>query len=111
MWRAEGFWLSSYQVRSTVVMRVRLVVGLIAAVIIVGGIASVSWIARRGFSARDEPSDVEKIIARGVRRMAVPRRASEMKNPVTLTPDVLADARAHFADHCAICHANDGGGN
>jgi mono/diheme cytochrome c family protein len=24
---------------------------------------------------------------------------------------VLAEARAHFADHCAICHANDGSGN
>jgi mono/diheme cytochrome c family protein len=24
---------------------------------------------------------------------------------------VLADARAHWADHCTICHANDGSGN
>src|SRR3979490_1153268 len=23
----------------------------------------------------------------------------------------MAEARAHFADHCAICHANDGSGN
>ena len=23
---------------------------------------------------------------------------------------MLADARAHFADHCAVCHANDGSG-
>src|SRR5204863_6298374 len=26
------------------------------------------------------------------------------------TDDVLADGRAHWADHCAICHANDGSG-
>src|SRR5262249_1487567 len=24
--------------------------------------------------------------------------------------EVLAEARAHFADHCASCHGNDGGG-
>lgn len=33
-----------------------------------------------------------------------------MRNPVPLTPAVLAEARAHFADHCAECHANDGSG-
>jgi hypothetical protein len=27
------------------------------------------------------------------------------------TPEVLADARAHWADHCATCHANDGSGD
>ena len=27
------------------------------------------------------------------------------------TPANLARARAHFADHCAICHANNGSGN
>jgi mono/diheme cytochrome c family protein len=29
---------------------------------------------------------------------------------VLLTPEVLKEARAHFADHCATCHANDGSG-
>jgi mono/diheme cytochrome c family protein len=24
---------------------------------------------------------------------------------------LMAEARAHFADHCAICHANNGSGN
>ena len=32
-------------------------------------------------------------------------------NPVAFSPDVWAEARAHFADHCATCHANNGGGN
>jgi mono/diheme cytochrome c family protein len=27
------------------------------------------------------------------------------------TKQVLAEARAHFADHCAICHSNNGSGN
>ena len=27
-----------------------------------------------------------------------------------LTPEVLQEGLAHFADHCATCHANDGSG-
>jgi mono/diheme cytochrome c family protein len=34
-----------------------------------------------------------------------------LPNPVALSSDVLAEARAHFADHCAQCHGNDGSGN
>jgi mono/diheme cytochrome c family protein len=32
-------------------------------------------------------------------------------NPVSFSDDVFAESRAHFADHCAGCHANDGSGN
>lgn len=32
------------------------------------------------------------------------------RNPIPLTPEVLDRARAHFADHCALCHGNDGRG-
>jgi mono/diheme cytochrome c family protein len=34
-----------------------------------------------------------------------------MSNPIAATPENLKEARLHFADHCAICHGNDGGGN
>jgi len=34
-----------------------------------------------------------------------------MPNPVAFSPEVWADGRAHFADHCAICHGNDGRGD
>jgi len=33
------------------------------------------------------------------------------KNLFAPAPEVIAEARAHFADHCAICHANNGSGN
>lgn len=65
---------------------------------------------RKGFSARDEPSGIEKLIAREARHLAVPRSARERKNPLPLTPELLTEARAHFADHCALCHGNDGRG-
>ncbi len=65
---------------------------------------------RRGFSARENPSAIEAYVAKSVRRMAIPASAREAKNPFAATPELLADARAHFADHCATCHANDGSG-
>jgi mono/diheme cytochrome c family protein len=43
--------------------------------------------------------------------MAVPAKAKHMKNPVPNTAENMAEARAHWADHCAICHANNGSGN
>lgn len=72
--------------------------------------AAVAAILRRGVSARDEPTWVETVVARQVRQLAIPRAARQQGNPTRAMPEVLADARAHFADHCASCHANDGGG-
>lgn len=63
-----------------------------------------------GLSARDEPTAVEAFMARHLRNMSMPREHREAKNPVPLSPEVLARARAHFADHCASCHGNDGRG-
>lgn len=74
-------------------------------------VAAVILMLRRGFSARAAPSAIEAFAARRLRRLAIPAGASEAKNPFASTPEVLTDARAHFADHCAICHANDGSGN
>lgn len=66
---------------------------------------------RHGFSARDNPSWLETVVARNVRSMAVPASAKQLKNPVPNTPDNLVEARAHWADHCAVCHANNGSGD
>ena len=83
-------------------------VALLMVVVAVG----LGWnLVRRGFSARDQPSALEASAARTMRRFAVPRSLRSLVNPVYPTPDVFADARAHFADHCATCHANDGSGN
>src|SRR5436309_9329811 len=40
----------------------------------------------------------------------MPGGAKERANPVADSPDVLAEAREHWADHCATCHANNGSG-
>ena len=83
---------------------------LIVAIVALGGVLAFSMILRHGFSARDEPTALEAFFARRVRHLAVPRAAREMTNPVKLNEDVLSEARAHFADHCASCHGNDGRG-
>jgi mono/diheme cytochrome c family protein len=65
---------------------------------------------RSGFSAQEEPTALEHVLARAMRSYAVPRDLRDRRNPVALKPEVLAEARAHFADHCATCHGNDGKG-
>jgi mono/diheme cytochrome c family protein len=65
---------------------------------------------RAGFSARDEPWRIEAFFARHVRILAIPASARELRNPVPSSIPGLQQGMAHFADHCAICHANDGSG-
>ena len=61
-----------------------------------------------GFSARVPPSKLESFLAHRFRSQAMP---ADRNNPVPDTPEVLDQARAHWADHCAVCHANNGSGN
>lgn len=92
-------------------MRTRTVVWIVVGLVVVMAAVAVISVVRRGFSARDEPSAIETVAARMVRRMGVPGSARDARNPVKLSKETLADGRAHFADHCAICHGNDGSGN
>lgn len=87
----------------------KVVLGVVAAVFVIA-ILIVASILRRGLSAHDEPSRTEAVMARAMRHWAVPSDLRDMKNPMPLTPAALADGRAHFADHCAGCHGNDGKG-
>jgi len=64
-----------------------------------------------GLSAKAQPSALETAIARTARKMAAPSAAHKQKNPVADAPAVQREARLHFADHCAICHGNDGTGD
>lgn len=88
----------------------RITIAVVILALAAGALAFILML-QRGFSARDQPSAVEAFVARRVRRLAIPRGAREAKNPVPPGPENMAAARAHFADHCATCHANDGSGN
>ena len=63
------------------------------------------------FSAREQPMAVERWIARSARALALPAGAKTRLNPVPDSAQVIADGRAHWADHCATCHANNGSGD
>ena len=63
-----------------------------------------------GLSTRVQPTAIERVLARATRRWAVPRDGRNATNPVSFSPEVWAESRAHFADHCATCHGNDGSG-
>ena len=77
----------------------------------VGAVAVCVVLTRaHGWSAREEPTAWERWIARRMRAAAIPAGARSQTNPVPGTPEVLAEARVHWADHCAGCHANDGSG-
>jgi mono/diheme cytochrome c family protein len=64
-----------------------------------------------GFSALKQPSALETFFAVRARQSAMPPAASVLKDPVPYSEAVLAEARAHWADHCAVCHANNGSGD
>jgi mono/diheme cytochrome c family protein len=72
---------------------------------------AVAYVWSTGLSAREPPGRVEAFAARRVRQLAVSRSARDLVNPVPRSPEAIADGLAHFADHCASCHANDGSGN
>jgi len=91
----------------------KMVIRVVIAIFLVA-LGMIGWVGYQlfttGFSAKTEPHRLEVLMARQIRHLAIPLAQRNAPNPVPLTPAVLKDARAHFADHCAICHANDGSG-
>jgi mono/diheme cytochrome c family protein len=63
-----------------------------------------------GFSAKTEPHAIEVFMARQIRHLAIPIETRNAQNPIPSSPDVMKESLAHFADHCATCHANNGSG-
>jgi len=79
--------------------------------LLLAGASIYGWsFVRAGFSAKDEPGAVESFLAGRLRKLAMPAGARNARNPVEPAAEVLAGAMAHYADHCAICHGNDGKG-
>jgi mono/diheme cytochrome c family protein len=68
------------------------------------------WLFRSGVSAQPEPSSLEAAVARRLRASMIPDEAQRRANPVPATAEAVEAGLEHFADHCAVCHANDGSG-
>ena len=85
-------------------------VGILLALAIIA-VSGLAYLRATGLSARARPGASEARVARVLRGFAVPARAREQRNPVASSPEVIEEGMAHFADHCAVCHGNDGSGD
>lgn len=83
---------------------------LVVGILVLSGGLLLWSLVRRGFSTHDEPSAMEASVARALRHWSTPADLRDADNPLPLTPRVMSEARAHWADHCASCHGNDGRG-
>ncbi len=66
-------------------------------------------LVRRGFSANDAPSWLERVAARAMRDAALVR-ARGVANPLEATAENLTAGRDRFLARCAVCHGQDGSG-
>ena len=93
-------------------MRTKLIVFII--VVGLGIVGAFGWVGYQlfttGFSAKTKPHALEVWMARKIRHLAIPIEKRNAQNPIPLSPDLIKESMAHFADHCASCHANDGSG-
>jgi len=87
----------------------KMVLLVVIALFAAGGIYA-TLLVRRGFSARESPSWIEAFAAGIAKSLAVPA-TYRMKDPYAPTAENIHEGEEHFADHCATCHANDGGGD
>ena len=69
-----------------------------------------AFLRSEGLSARRKPGDFEYAIANFAMGLSIPAEAKRLTNPLTPDSEVLAKARKHFEEHCAVCHAKDGTG-
>ncbi|HLK04941.1 MAG TPA: c-type cytochrome [Candidatus Acidoferrum sp.] len=69
-----------------------------------------AWMIHRGFRATDEPSRLEKILARGVRNFSIPSSEKKKTNPLPQTSENLETGREDFRSRCSSCHGFDGAG-
>jgi predicted CXXCH cytochrome family protein len=91
-------------------MRIRRTALLLGGAILFGLVLYGARLITHGFSTADEPSYLERVVARAARNLAIPRDARLEKNPWSATPEVLNEARESFLARCATCHGPDGSG-
>ncbi len=82
---------------------------LVLVILIIAGVLIWNQI-RAGVSCHDNPTAMEKTLALTMRGLAIPAEAKALPNPLKPEAEAIAAGGAHWADHCAVCHGNDGKG-
>jgi mono/diheme cytochrome c family protein len=91
----------------------RKLINVCAAICLLGAVAiAVSGLVlwSNGFSSRPKPSHLESSVAMKAYDSSVPNRFEAMKNPLEARGINLIEAGGHYEEHCAVCHADNGGG-
>ena len=91
-------------------MRAAKLVAVVVALLVVAAIAAIGYARATGLSARATPGTIETRMARTIRSFAISGDDRGRRNPVPSYVEVQQAGLAHYADHCAVCHGNDGRG-
>jgi mono/diheme cytochrome c family protein len=111
MTRASGHTCSSrLPARFQLMRRLVKLLWHLAAICGVVAIAVVVWFWSQGIGTRASAPALETRAARLARHAMIPAAAGARTNPEPTSDESLRLALEHWADHCAICHANDGSG-
>jgi mono/diheme cytochrome c family protein len=84
---------------------------IVAALFLIVTVGLYAFVSGHGFDARAQPGSLETAVALRLRRIAMPSEARDRTNPEAATEENFRFGLAHFADHCATCHANNGSGD
>ena len=98
-------------IRRRMIFRLFRALVLLFVAVVAAAAVAVFYVQQTRLDARATPGRLEGEIALRLRRFAVPAVQRDRTNPLRPTPDTLTDGLAHFADHCAVCHGNDGSGD
>jgi mono/diheme cytochrome c family protein len=82
-----------------------------AALVVASAVVLLVALHGHGVSAARPPSALEERAAVAAWRFLVPADVKREANPVAASDAPLTEAADHWADHCAVCHASDGGGS
>ena len=83
---------------------------MVAVIVFLTTVGLYAYVNGHGFDARAEPGRLEAAVALRLRTMAIPGEARQRTSAEPQTEENFRAGLAHFADHCAICHSNDGSG-
>jgi mono/diheme cytochrome c family protein len=92
-------------------MRAAKIVIITVFVVVLVEVLSVEiFIRAHRFTAKEKPSWLESTLAQHARNISVPSDARALTNPRAVSDEIMAEAREHWTEHCAVCHGIDGSG-
>src|ERR1017187_6876843 len=88
----------------------KFVITTVIALLLVFAALAYAMIVPEGLIARKKTSNFEYAIANFALALSIQSHQKTLENPLSITPADLGEARKHYMDHCAPCHAKDGSG-